>query len=63
MKNALLIAALLALVAFMQWLDADTANKIAAREHASRQQAIEAINAINCGESPFYLAQAPAEVE
>lgn len=63
MKNAILILALLALFTFLHWHDAYTAERIAAREYAERQQAIDAINALNCGESPFYLAQAPRSAE
>lgn len=63
MKNALLIVALLALIALLHWHDTYTETRIAARTHAERQQAIEAIREIDSGASPVVMAQTPGESE
>lgn len=53
------LAALLILFALIQWHDEATAERIAAREQADRQQIADAIRDMDCGESPVHLAQSP----
>lgn len=57
------IAALLCLFVLLQWHDEATAERIAAREQADRQQIADAIRDMDCGESPAHLAQSPHSAE
>ncbi|NMF98424.1 hypothetical protein GPA27_13615 [Aromatoleum toluolicum] len=58
-RTATYIAAIFGLFALLQWHDAATAERIAAREQADRQQIADSIRDMDCGESPVNLAQSP----
>lgn len=58
-RAAAYIAAIFGLFVLLQWHDAATAERIAAREQADRQQIADSIRDMDCGESPVNLAQSP----
>jgi hypothetical protein len=58
-RTAAYLAAIFGLFVLLQWHDEATAERIAAREQADRQQIADAIRDMDCGESPVHMAQSP----
>lgn len=58
-RTAAYIAVIFGLFVLLQWHDEATAERIAAREQADRQQIADSIRDMDCGESPVHLAQSP----